>query len=350
MRILSVTSVRNEAPYLLEWIAHHRAAGVTDFLIYSNDCDDGTETMLSLLAEAGEVVHVPHVPEPGKSIQWQALRQAWKHPLRKQADWILVTDVDEFVNIHVPGHQLTDLIANVPSETDAIVLPWRLFGNNDRVAIDDLPVTEQFTRCIPASAQYPVAASLFKTLFRAKGPFNQLGVHRPKQKDPDKAGEPKIVDGSGKPVQPFLVQNPQRLSLYDLGVARDLVELNHYAVRSAAAFAVKRDRGLPNRATKKVDLAYWVERNFNTEDNTSIAKMRAGTDRELQRLLAVEGVAEVHAAGVQWHRERFDHLIQQPEVQELMSQILCAGSSQVPSRDLQRQLVKWYQQANYKNS
>lgn len=350
MRILSVTSVRNEAPYLLEWIAHHRAAGVTDFLIYSNNCDDGTDAMLSLLAEAGEVVHVPHVPEPDKSIQWQALRQAWKHQLRKQADWIMVTDVDEFVNIHVPGHQLTDLIAKVSSETDAIVLPWRLYGNNDRVAIDDLPVTEQFTRCIPASAQYPVAASLFKTLFRAKGPFNQLGVHRPKQKDPDKAGVPNIVDGSGKPVQPFLAQNPQRLSLYDLGVARDLVELNHYAVRSAAAFAVKRDRGLPNRATKKVDLAYWVERNFNTEDNTSIAKMRAGTDRKLKRLLAVEGVAEGHAAGVQWHRQRFDHLIQQPEVQELMSQILCAGSSQVPSRDLQRQLVKWYQQANYKNS
>jgi hypothetical protein len=334
----------------LEWIAHHRAAGVTDFLIYANDCDDGTDLMLCSLAEAGEVVHVPHVPEPDKSIQWQALRQAWKHPLRKQADWILVTDVDEFVNIHVPGHQLTDLIAKVPSETDAFVLPWRLFGNNDRVAIDDMPVTEQFTRCIPASAQYPVAASLFKTLFRAKGPFNQLGVHRPKQKDPDKAGVPNIVDGSGKPVQPFLAQNPQRLSLYDLGVARDLVELNHYAVRSAAAFAVKRDRGLPNRATKKVDLAYWVERNFNTEDNTSIAKMRAGTDRELQRLLAVEGVAEVHAAGVQWHRERFDQLIQHPEVQELMSQILCSGSSQVPSRDLQRQLVKWYQQANYKYS
>jgi len=350
LRILSVTSVRNEAPYLLEWIAHHRGAGLTDFLIYSNDCDDGTDQMLSLLADAGEVVHVPHVPEPDKSIQWQALRQAWKHPLRKVADWIMVTDVDEFLNIHVPGHQIPDLLGKVPTDTDAIIMPWRLYGNNERVAIDDVSVTEQFIRCIPAEAQYPVAASLFKTLFRAKGPFNQLGVHRPKQKDPDKAGWPKMVDGSGQPVHPFLAKTPQRLSLYDLGVARDLVELNHYAVRSAAAFVVKRDRGLPNRATKKVDLAYWVERNFNTEEDTSIAKMRPATERELQRLLAIEGVAEAHAAGVRWHQERFQALIAQPEVQELMSQILCAGSSQVPPRDLQRQLVKWYQLANYKNS
>ncbi len=350
MRILSVTTVRNEAPYLLEWIAHHRGAGVTDFLIYSNDCDDGTDRMLSLLADAGEVVHVPHVPNPDKSIQWQALRQAWKHPLRKEADWIMVTDVDEFVNIHIPGQQLSTLIARVGLETDAILLPWRLFGSNDHTAIQDMPVTAQFTKCISAEAQYPVAASLFKTLFRTNGPFNQLGVHRPKQKDPEKARLPKFADGSGNAVHPFLAQNPQRLSLYDLGVARDLVELNHYAVRSAAAFVVKRDRGLPNRATKKVDLAYWVERNFNTEENTSISTMRVGTEAVLLRLLALDGVAEAHEMAVRWHRDRFDQLIKQPEVQELMSQILCAGGSQVPSRDLQRQLVKWYQQANNKNS
>jgi len=350
LRILSVTSVRNEAPYLLEWIAHHRAAGVTDFLIYSNDCDDGTDQLLSLLDDAGEVTHVPHEPEPNKSVQWQALRQAWKHPLRKAADWIMVTDVDEFLNVHMPGHQIRDLLGKVPTDTDAILLPWRLFGNNDLVDIEDTPVTEQFTRSISAEAQYPVAASLFKTLFRAKGPFNQFGVHRPKQKDPEKAGLPKMVDGSGQAVHPFLAQNPQRLSLYDLGVARELVELNHYAVRSAAAFAVKRDRGLPNRATKKIDLAYWVERNFNTEVNTSICQMRPATEQALQHLKAIDCVAEAHSAGVQWHRQRFETLIVQPEVQELMSQILCAGSSQVPPRDLQRQLVQWYQRANNKKS
>ncbi len=346
MRILSVTSVRNEAPYLLEWIAHHRAAGVTDFLFFSNDCDDGTDVLLDQLSAAGEVVHVPHTPQSGKSIQWQALRQAWKHPLRKEADWIMVTDVDEFLNIHVDGHTLQALFAQVEPGADAILLPWRLFGNNDRVAIEDAPVTTQFTRSIPASAQYPVAASLFKTLFRAKGPFNQFGVHRPKQKDPEKAGLPRILDGSGEPAHPYLVRAPQRLSLYDMGVARNLVELNHYATRSAAAFLVKRDRGLPNRASKKIDLAYWVERNFNTEENSSIAAMRAGTELELARLNAIDGVAEAHVQGVKWHQARFETLIQVPEGQELMSQILCAGSSQVPPRQLQRQLVQWYQSAN----
>ena len=350
LRILSVTCVRNEAPYLLEWIAHHLAAGVTDFLIFSNDCDDGTDTMLDVLDAAGVVTHVPHKPEGGKSIQWQALRQAWKHPLRKAAEWILVTDVDEFLNIHAPGHRIPDLLAAIDTGTDAIVLPWRLFGNSDLVDIENRPVTQQFTHAIPADAQYPVAASLFKTLFRAKGPFNQLGVHRPKQKDPEKAGLPNMCDGSGKPVHPFLAETAARLSLYSLGVARELVELNHYAVRSAAAFVVKSERGLPNRASKKIDLAYWVERNFNTEENTSIAAMRPATEAALGAFLALDGIAELHEAGVTWHQERFRFLVAQTEGQQLMSQILTAGSSQVPPRHLQQQLVRWYQQANTKIS
>lgn len=350
MRILSVTSVRNEGPYLLEWIAHHKAAGVTDFLIYSNDCDDGTHEMLEALAAAGVVIHMPHVPDAGKSIQWQALRAAWKHPLRKEADWVLVSDVDEFINIHAKGHTIPNLIDTLPADADAVVLPWRLFGNNDVAGLDALPVTEQFTRAIPPEAQYPIAASLFKMLFRAKGPFNQFGVHRPKQKPRDKAAAPKIYDGSGRPMHPFLADNPSRLSLWQLGVARELVELNHYAVRSAAAFIVKRDRGLPNRATKQVDLAYWVERNFNSVEDRSIAKMRPQTEAVMEELLRLPDVENWHVASLKWHSDRFAELIQTPQLQELMSQILCAGSSQVPTPQLQKTLVRWYQEANKEKS
>ena len=349
-RILSVTTVRNEAPYLLEWIAHHKAAGVTDFLIFSNDCDDGTDVMLEALQAGGVVTHVPHTPVPGKSIQWQALRKAWKHPLRKAVDWILVTDVDEFINIHAPGHRFEDLFNRLDAQTDAILLPWRLFGNNGQLAITDQPVTEQFTRAIPADVQYPVAASLFKTLFRANGPFNQLGVHRPKQKDQSKAGLPEMRDGSGKPVHPYLAQTPSRLSLYGLGVARDLVELNHYSIRSAAAFLVKTARGLPNRTSKNIDLAYWVERNFNTEEDRSVAAMRPATARVMAELMKIDGIAALHQAGLAWHQAEFDRLVSDPAGQALMSQILSAGSSEVLSPDLQSQLVRWYQRANAEHS
>lgn len=344
LKILSVTSVRNEGPYLLEWIAHHRAAGITDFLIFSNDCDDRTDDILTALSKAGVVTHVPHEREGNKSIQWQALKAAWKHPLRKTADWVLVSDVDEFVNIHTGRHRFSDLIDSVPDDTDAIVMPWRLFGHNGVVGIESPAVTEQFTRAISPETTYPVSAGMFKTLFRAKGPFNQLGVHRPKQKNQDRAGLPKFVDGSGKPLPGVFAQAQHRLSLFGLSNGRDLVEMNHYSVRSAAAFLVKRDRGLPNRSHKPVDLAYWVERNFNTVEDRSISAMAPATEAAMADLLAIDGMQELHQDSLAWHQNRFADLVVEPDFHRLLTQILTASGSEVLPVGLQRQLVRWYQE------
>ncbi len=335
--------MRNEGPYLLEWIAHHQAAGVTDFLIYSNDCDDGTDTMLDVLDAAGIVTHVPQEKDGKKSIQWQALKASWKHPLRKQADWILASDVDEFVNVHVEGHTIGDLIQALPEGTDAVVLPWRLYGHSDVFGIENAPVTEQFTRAITPDTNYPVSAGLFKTLFRARGPFRQMGVHRPKQKPPERAGLPNFVDGSGTPLPALFAETQERMSLYGYSTGRALVEMNHYAVRSAAAFLLKRDRGLPNRSHKKIDLAYWVERNFNCVEDLSISAMQPGTQAALKTLMGLEQVADLHDAALRWHRERFTELVRDPEAHQLLTQILTAGGSTVLPGQLQRQLVRWYQ-------
>ena len=45
-QFLAILCVRNEAAFLLDWLAHHRATGFTDFLVFSNDCTDGTDLML----------------------------------------------------------------------------------------------------------------------------------------------------------------------------------------------------------------------------------------------------------------------------------------------------------------
>lgn len=45
---LMITSMRDEAPFIPEWIAYHRLIGFTDFLIYSNDCADGTLSLIHI--------------------------------------------------------------------------------------------------------------------------------------------------------------------------------------------------------------------------------------------------------------------------------------------------------------
>lgn len=342
MRILLVSTMRNEGPFLLEWIAHHLGAGVTDFLIFTNDCDDGTEAILTRLAQAGVVTHLPQQVAPGESPQWQALRAAWHHPLRKACDWALVLDADEFLNIHAGDGTIPGLLAALPEGTEAMALPWRLFGHAGRMRFIDAPTTAQFTASAPPDCPYPIAATLFKTLFRLKGPFNQFGVHRPRQKTRDPLQVPVWVDGSGQPLPRGFATRPQRLSLLGISQGRAMAECNHYSLRSAESFMVKRARGLPNRSGKAVDLGYWVERNFNSVENHSIARMEPATARAMSGLRAIPGVIDAHDAACAHHRAKFLALMQDRDAHRLFAQIAVTGDSRVPDSDTIHQILGWY--------
>ncbi|NPD13833.1 glycosyltransferase family 2 protein [Xinfangfangia sp. D13-10-4-6] len=347
MQITSVTSVRDEGPYLLEWIAWHRLLGVTDFLVASNDCRDGTDRLLDALADAGVLRHLPQPPmaeisgEKGtpKSVQWRALKAAWAQPERKSSDWMLISDVDEFPMIHCGNHRLTDLIAALPEETEAVALAWRLFGANGHTAFTDQPVTGQFTRSAPPAMLHPVAATFFKSLFRPAA-FQRPGVHRPTRR-PD-APPAYWVDGSGRALQgPYL--SDRRLSLMSLDGYRALAEMHHYSLRSVEAFVVKSDRGLPNRSLKGIDLHYWIERNFNTEENRAALALAQPLAAEIEALKALPGVAALHQAACDWHREAFRRLILTPGGYHLWAGCLHAANSAVLSDRLARQLLRQFQ-------
>ena len=68
-KITAVTCVKNEGPFLLEWIAFNRVIGVTDFLFYSNDCTDGTDRLLD---EQGRVFSAEGLSMMGGVPQFEA--------------------------------------------------------------------------------------------------------------------------------------------------------------------------------------------------------------------------------------------------------------------------------------
>ncbi|KMW57540.1 Glycosyl transferase, group 2 family protein [Candidatus Rhodobacter oscarellae] len=338
MKILLVSTLRDEAPHLLEWVAHHRALGVTDFLLFSNDCSDGTDAMLDALAPLG-VVHLVNAPPEGKSLQWNALKQAWAHDLRKAADWVLCIDCDEFINLRPPLASLPDLIGAC-GEADAIVLPWRLFGHNGHRHLSEALTLELFTRAAPERCNYPVGARLFKTLFKAQGPFRQIGVHRPRLK---KGATARWADGSGAPMPEVFALAEQRITLFGLPEATALVQLNHYSVRSAESFMLKRDRGLPNRRGKPIDLTYWVERNFNVVEDTSIHGLLPATKAELARILQLPGLSDLREKAIAHHHAAFEAMMKQEASVKFFGRLLLAASSQPLPRDVINDLVQRYQ-------
>lgn len=305
MQVLIVTAMRDEAPYLLEWVAYHRLIGVERFLVFSNDCADGTDAMLDRLQEIGLVTHVRNDDYARKGVQWTALDRARKHPLTEAAEWILVSDVDEFVNVRAGAGRIGDLIAAVP-EADAIALTWRLFGANGVVGIEDAPVIEQFTRAAPFPCHAPWHASQFKTLFRNDGRYRKLGVHRPKDRAKAKP-VPTWVNGSGKLLGPEFLD--MQVVTHGTAGGMDLACLNHYSLKSAEAFLVKGARGLPNRARKPVDIGYWADRNFNAFKEGSILRHLPALRAALAELRADAVLGRLHEAGLAWHRARAAEIV-----------------------------------------
>lgn len=328
MSILAFTCIRNEGPFLLEWIAYHRLIGVTDFLFFSNDCTDGSDALLSELARHGVLRHVPQVIRPGKSPQWQALQQVAKEGITAGHDWAMFTDVDEFPMIHAAGHCLTDAIAAMPADAEAIALPWRLFGAAGVAGFTDAPVTAQFTRSAPAQLYHPIAGRNIKTLYRPAS-FHKPGVHRPKRI----AGGPlpRWYDGAGRPLSDRFAAADGQIALPALEVGRDVIELHHYSLRSAESFLVKVERGLANRRTKAIDLGYWVERNFNAVENTAMAPWAAPLQTEIAVLRSLPGVAALHEAACRWHKARAADLMRTAEGYRLFCQCLYSTGSAVLS-------------------
>lgn len=305
-RILAITSVKNEGAFLLEWVAHLRAVGVTDLLAFSNDCADGTDAMLDRLAALGLAVHLPNPGPHPQGPQWAALNRAARHPLMAAADWVLALDVDEFVNVHVGDRSLPALIAALPGAS-AITLTWRFFGCGGHVRYADVPRTERFVQAAPRVLTWPWRAAMFKTLWRNDGTYRRPGVHRPRAPDPARLGAARWVDGSGRPL-PAAYAREGLFSPY----GRDnfaLVQLNHYALGEMESFVVKADRGRANRTAGTFDMAYWIDRNFAAEEDRTIGALAPRMGPILAGLRADPVLGPLHAQAVAWRQARFRALM-----------------------------------------
>ncbi|MCA0044523.1 glycosyltransferase family 2 protein [Celeribacter litoreus] len=303
-----VTCMKNEGPFILEWLAYHRAIGIEGFLVYTNDCTDGTDTFLELLQAKGYVQHRDNkFHDTGLKPQHHALKQAEKEPVITESDWAISMDVDEFINIKVGDGTMRALFEAVP-DANLISCTWRLFGNNDVHDYQDRLLIEQFDRCAPEFANKPHQAWGFKTLFKNVGLFKKLGVHRPKGLKPQIWDKIRWYNGSAKPMPETEFRNAWRSNSSTYGY--DVVQLNHYAVRSSESFLVKRDRGRVNHVDRDQGLAYWFRMNNNAEEERSIQRMLPKLQEEYDRLLSDPEIRAMHEACVAAHRAKIEELKQ----------------------------------------
>jgi hypothetical protein len=269
-RIALCAIVRNEVRSLVEWLAHHKVLGFTEFLIYDNESTDGTTEVLIALDEAGELVHLPWPHSVGERPQRLAYEHVRKH---SDADWIAFFDADEFLVLHQDAG-IGDFLARLAPDVSAVAVNWIVFGSGGQQRYHAAPVVERFTDALPAGATQNRTVKAIGRRARLVG----TGIHRVSVGEGRyvmPSGRDAVFDGLTAVVEP------------EVSVAA----LHHYAVKSAEEFAEKRARGhansqFPERKRQKLD-ARLAEFDAGGVQNPDLA-LRSGPMRsEAARLCAI---------------------------------------------------------------
>lgn len=322
-RYLILSCFKNEGPFILEWLAYHKAIGFDDFLIYSNDCDDGTDAILDRLQELGHVQHRDNRRRRHQrpSPQVRAFRKAFREPVYQEADWVAIIDSDEFINIHAGAGKIRDLTSAVHG-ADAISLTWRLFGCSGKTEYETGFLTEAFTQAAPKKSPRPVQAWGLKSIYK-RSAFERLGVHRPKIPVNNDWSEINWVNGGGEKMPEYYHNSGlwrSNRETYSYAFA----QVNHYATRFRESFLIKQARG---RAFGGIDLdfGYWEKMDRNEERDVSISSKLPETHRIYQELLRDDKLKVLHSEACDWYFAEIEKLRSRSDSSGLLAQLIATN-------------------------
>jgi hypothetical protein len=306
--VMAVSMMKDEAPYLLEWFAHHLAVGFTDILVYTNDCTDGTVEMLQRLEALGLGFHRPNVIREGVKPQPSALAHAQAEPLVGAADWVMVFDADEFLSINHPSGHLDGMLDDaVALGANGIVVTWRIFGSNGVANWSRAPVTEQYTRAAPPLWRMGWGV---KTLFKFDPEYWKLGIHRPTIKNKHlEDGFPDTVhwlNGSGAKMEDYFKFRGWRSIRRTVGF--DWAQMNHYAVKSIDSYAIRKLRGNVNNKANKYNADYWSLQDRNEVPDTRILRHADRRAAIMAQLLTDPVLCALHEAALNRVEQRLADL------------------------------------------
>ncbi len=200
--------VKNERPYLLEWVAWYRLLGFDHIVIYSNDCTDGTGRLLDAIAAAGLVSHRPWPSEPGRTTQVPAYMDI---AASCETDWLLFVDADELLHF-TQDRTIGDFLARFPEDVGAIAINWRIFGSSGHLTRGAEPVVARFTRAGPR--EVPTMSGIAR-----RSPAPPCSPSRISTASSSKAG--RYVDSEGRDIE------IERMG-FTPTVEHRLAQLNHY--------------------------------------------------------------------------------------------------------------------------
>jgi len=265
--------IRDEGPYLLEWIAWHKLIGFDRIVIYDNESADSGPELLARLQEAGEIVHHPWPDLPDEPPQMRAFLDAAAHC---EPDWIAFFDADEFLVLHTVAC-VGDLLGRLPAACSGVAVNQRFFGSSGWLSYKDRPVIERFVMAGPPN--HPLGRWV-KSIVR---PGRVKSIHQPHAFE---LTEGYYADPTGRPC------HLEGLSVSD-AISLDVAQYNHYVLKSREEYAWKQKRGrgtlppgAPTRFEKYSD-AFFQAHDLNLVREEAAVSRLGAVRVEMQRLRQV---------------------------------------------------------------
>lgn len=133
--------MKNEGPYLKEWLDFHILVGVTKFYLYDNDSTDNTCEILKPYIERGIVEYNYW---PGKAMQLPAYLDILdKHTYDTR--WLALIDLDEFL-VPVQHDTIPEFLHTLPQNFAQLIVTWVIYGSSGHIHKPAGLVTENFKR------------------------------------------------------------------------------------------------------------------------------------------------------------------------------------------------------------
>jgi hypothetical protein len=212
--------VKNETPYIAEWIEYHLLVGVRKFFIYDNESTDNLSGFLKPYIDEGIVEYILF---PGKRRQVAAYNDAIQR-FKYASFWLAFIDIDEFL-IPLTAKTLPKLLCDF-DDVPGIEINQVLYGSSGHPKKTEGLVIERFTHHSRFDAMTNRGG---KSIVNPRCVLHMATPHIAEYFD----GECSVDTHKNKNI----------LSSIDRPPLHDTIRLNHYGTKSFEEFTARIDLG-----------------------------------------------------------------------------------------------------------